>query len=109
MEERSFRLLKILDAGKYYALHFEYSSENIQTTTEEIANDLEDCIAKIILNEKEYQENVRIQQIMKVYGQDTVLLVKPKQLRYCLLSIALRDADEVFADYIKARYHNVEK
>ena len=106
--KRSFQLFKILDAGKYYALHFEYSSQNIQPTEEKTV-DLEQYIAKRIPNRKENQENVHIQRIMKVYGQDCVLLIKPKQLRYWLPSIALRDADEVFAEYYKSRYSNAEK
>jgi hypothetical protein len=102
-EERSFQLFKILDAGKYYALHFEYSPEKIQPT-EEKTNDLEQYIARIIPDRKEVWENIHIQRIMKVYGQDCILLIKPKQLRYWLPSIALRDADDVFAEYIKTRY-----
>lgn len=106
--KNEFQLFKILDAEKYYALHFEYSSENIQMS-EDIEDDLEEYIAKIIPNRKENQGNAHIQRIMKVYGQDCILLIKPKQLRYWLPSIALRDADEVFADYIKIRYPNAEK
>jgi methylase of polypeptide subunit release factors len=107
-EEKAFQLFKILDAGKYYALHFEYSSGNIQAT-EEKTDDLEQYISKIIPNREENQESLYIQRILKIYGQDCVLLVKPKQLRYWLPSIALRDADEVFADYIKTRYPHAER
>jgi len=107
-EDKSFQLLKILDAGKYYALHFEYSSGTIHLS-EETAIDLDEYIATIIPNREETQKNDHIQRIMKVYGKDCILLIKPKQLRYWLPSIALRDADEVFADYIKARYPDVEK
>ena len=45
---------------------------------------------------------------MKIYGTDTLIFIKPKQMKYWLKSIALRDADEVFADYIKARYTDAE-
>ncbi|MDR1417412.1 MAG: N-6 DNA methylase [Prevotellaceae bacterium] len=107
-EEKSFQLFKILDAGRYYALHFEYSSNNIQVA-EESASDLEQYIAEITPDRNENQENTHIQRIAKFYGNDCVLLVKPKQLRYWLPSIALRDADEVFADYCKSRYANAEK
>ncbi len=104
-EGKSFQLFKILDAGKYYALHFEYSTEIINPEIEQIDN-LEQYINEIIPARKKNQENTHIQRIMKVYGQDCIILAKPKQLRYWLLSIALRDADETFADYIKTRYHN---
>ena len=47
--------------------------------------------------------------IAKLYAKDRLILVKPKQLRYWLLSIALRDADETFNDYIQARYYHAER
>jgi len=102
-QEKSFQLFKILDAGKYYALHFEYSSENIQAKTENTV-DLEQYIEANIPSYNKEAKQIHIQRIMKVYGKDCVLLIKPKQLRYWLPSIALRDADEVFAEYYKSRY-----
>jgi hypothetical protein len=97
-KEKSFQLFKIVDAGKYYALHFEYSSEKIQET-EEVTADLEQYIEKIILSVRDRQKKTHFKRIMKFYGKDCIILVKPKQLRYWLPSIALRDADEVFADF----------
>ena len=104
-EGKYFQLYKILDAGKYYALHFEYRKGNIKSETEQ-TKDLEEYINHAIPTRKESQENLHVQRIMKVYGRDRIILVKPKQLRYWLPSIALRDADETFADYIKVRYNN---
>jgi hypothetical protein len=104
-EGKSFQLFKILDAGKYYAVHFEYSSSQINPEIE-IVNNLEQYINQVIPTRKENQNTTHIQKIMKIYGQDYIILAKPKQLRYWLPSIAIRDADETFADYIKARYHN---
>ena len=62
-KERSFQLFKILNIGKYYALHFEYSPDNI-LISEGSESDLEEYIAKIIPNRKENQENTHIQRIM---------------------------------------------
>lgn len=104
-QEKSFQLYKILDAGKYSALHFEYSNENICPIEEQIS-DLEKYIQEVIPQKNKNQRRTYIQKIMKVFGKDSIILVKPKQLRYWLPSIALRDADETFADYIKARYQD---
>jgi len=104
-EEKSFQLFKILDAGKYYALHFEYANGNIKATLQN-TKDLEQYINNVIPSRKENQEFTHLQKIMKVYSQDCIILAKPKQLRYWLPSVALRDADETFADYIKSRYYN---
>ncbi|MBK7214559.1 MAG: N-6 DNA methylase [Bacteroidales bacterium] len=104
-EGKSFHLFKILDSGKYYALHFEYSSGNIIPEIEQ-TKDLEQYINEAIPTRKENQKNIHIQRILKVFGKDCIILAKPKQLRYWLPSIALRDADDTFGDYIIARYHN---
>jgi hypothetical protein len=103
-KKKSFQLFKILDAGKYYALHFEYSVEKLNAKQDEVV-DLEQYIAEAIpvRNEHHY---TNIQRIIKAYGHDSIILAKPKQLRYWLPSIALRDADETFADYINSRYYN---
>lgn len=102
-KEKFFQLFKIIDAGKYYALHFEYTSETLIPKQEKIA-DLEQYIEEAIPTRNDNQQKVHIQRIIKAYGQDSIILAKPKQLRYWLPSIALRDADETFADYIKSRY-----
>lgn len=102
---KQFQLYKILDTDNYFVVHFEYSEEII-TTVEEQVVDLEQYIRETIPQKDTNQQHVHIQKIMKVYGKDSIILVKPKQLRYWLPSIALRDADEVFADYVKARYQD---
>lgn len=104
IDNKAFRLFKILDAGKYYAIHFEYTSEDYNPKTEERAN-LEQYIEEIIPTKKSENKSYHTQRILKAYGKDCIILAKPKQLRYWLPSIALRDADEAFADYIKARYY----
>lgn len=101
---KSFQLFKIIDTGTYYALHFEYTNETITPKQEEIT-DLEQYIENIIPTQ-DNQQKIHIQRIIKAYGQDSIILAKPKQLRYWLPSIALRDADETFADYFKSRYYN---
>jgi len=104
-KEKSFQLFKIIDVGKFYALHFEYASEKLHVKYES-ADDLEEYIESVIPSRMENKESTHIQKIIKVYGQNSIILAKPKQLRYWLPSIALRDADDTFADYVKTRYHN---
>ncbi len=104
VDNKAFRLFKILDAGKYYAVHFEYTDENYNHQTEKRTN-LEQYIEEIIPTNKNENKSYHTQRILKAYGKDCIILAKPKQLRYWLPSIALRDADEAFADYIKARYY----
>lgn len=100
---KAFRLFKVLDAGRYFAVHFEYTDQEYEPAFETKA-DLEEYIQQVIPTEKARGKSYHIQRIIKVYGKDTIIIAKPKQLRYWLPSIALIDADEAFADYIKARY-----
>ena len=100
---KSFWTYKILDSGKYFAVHFEYGSQTSDTKTVQ-TEDLTQYLNEIIPIRKEGTSNYSIQKINKTYGQNCIILAKPKQLRYWLPSVALRDADETFADYIKARY-----
>ncbi len=107
-EDNSFQLFKVLDAGKFFAVHFIYTDEKNEPKYEEV-EDLEEYIDYAIPTRKENNERTHIQKIMKVYGHNTIILGKPKQLRYWLQSIALRDADETLTDYIKARYYDAEE
>ena len=104
-QEKLFQLYKILDTENYYALHFEYAKDGINSTLEQTEK-LEEYIKQIIPQRDSNTKRTHIQKIMKMYGKDSIILIKPKQLRYWLSSIALRDADEVFADYIKTRYQD---
>lgn len=104
-QNMSFQVYKILYSGNYSAIHFEYSEKNI-TTIEEHITDLEQYIQETIPQSNANLQSAHIQKIMKVYGKDSIILVKPNQLRYWFTSIALRDADDTFADYIKARYYD---
>lgn len=103
VENKSFQIYKVLDAGNYYVLHFEYTKD-ILTAISEPTTDIEEYVQQVIPQRNTQIQRTHIQKIMKMYGKDCVILIKPKQLRYWLPSIALRDADEVFADYIKSRY-----
>lgn len=103
IQEKLFQLSKILATENYYVLHFEYSGDSISSILEEV-NDINEYIEQVIPQTSTQKQVLHIQKIMKVYAKDNIILIKPKQLRYWLPSIALRDADEVFADYIKSRY-----
>jgi hypothetical protein len=48
--------------------------------------------------------SLRLTRVVRIYDQNVIYLIKPKKLRYWLSSIALRDADETFADLRKQGY-----
>jgi hypothetical protein len=50
------------------------------------------------------QKSLRINRILRIYDQNIIYLIKPDQVRYWLRSVAIRDADETFADLVVQGY-----
>ncbi|MDX1906273.1 MAG: N-6 DNA methylase [Bacteroidia bacterium] len=50
------------------------------------------------------QKSLRINRILRIYDQNIIYLIKPDQMRYWLRSVAIRDADETFADLVTQGY-----
>lgn len=65
--------------------------------------DLETHLQKLLVNERP-NANLRINRILRLYDRNVIYLIKPKQLRYWLQSVAIRDADETFADLVIQEY-----
>jgi methylase of polypeptide subunit release factors len=49
--------------------------------------------------------NLYINRVARVYNDYQIILIKPKQMRYWLRSIALRDADETIEDVLNGEQH----
>jgi hypothetical protein len=95
-ENKEQRLRKLLIGNDFIGLEFYYSNENYETET---VLDADFQIDEIIKNN--ISPNVVINRVLKIYGENTITLIKPKNLRFWLKSIALRDADDVFDDIIE--------
>ena len=93
---REFHFSKIWRTPSVYVTEFKLSNEPLKLEIEERA----DSNIQAILNFKDENRNFNIQRIIRHYTKDAVYLIKPKQLRYWLKSIALRDADETLNDFI---------
>jgi hypothetical protein len=50
------------------------------------------------LTERQHRPGVRMTRILRIYEHDVIYLIKPKMLRYWLRSVAIRDADDTFAE-----------
>jgi len=48
--------------------------------------------------------SVYVTKVLRLYDNNTIYFIKPKQYRFWLKSVAVRDADETFADLIKMGY-----
>lgn len=53
---------------------------------------------------KKIGRNLEISRVLRIYDQNVIYMIKPKQIRYWLCSVAVRDADETFEDLLKQGY-----
>ena len=92
----SQKLSKIIEGKYFYALEFSYNDKKDNGLNSIIKNeqDLESIL------ENQVSPNKRINRIIKIYGENSITFIKPKNLRYWLKSIALRDIDDVFNDVL---------
>ena len=81
---------------------FRYGKENNRSVALKTNEEIEDHVAELVYNEM--GTSYRINRVVKIYDEDYIYLLKPKELRYWLQSIALRDADETIVDLYKAGY-----
>ena len=100
---KSFHLNNIQDLGQLYLFEFNYGENTEGEQTPIQINDKGDDYLKSLVKST-INENINLTRIVKLYQKNKVYLLKPKALRYWLKSIALRDADEVFSDLLKAGY-----
>jgi hypothetical protein len=101
---KEFFLLKLIVSNSSFILHFEYGKSVLPYIVER--DDLDNYLNKLMSPDVKLQRSYRINKIIKIYGNDRFIIVKPKDKKYWLRSIALRDADETIADYIEARHGN---
>jgi type I restriction-modification system DNA methylase subunit len=100
---QEFHLFKILVTDSYYGLHFNYGTNQLTQPVESIEN-IEEYLHTLAPLANSNSKGTHIQRILKLYAKDTIVLIKPRKMRYWLQSIALRDADETFNDYLNAGF-----
>jgi hypothetical protein len=101
---KEFFPFKLIISESCFILHFEYrkavSSCNIEY------DNLDNYLNKLMPQNTESQSSYRIKKILKIYGNDRLIIAKPKDKKYWLRSIALRDADDTISEYIEVRHNN---
>ena len=63
----------------------------------------ERCLSQLDSLLTEERHNIYIRRNVRVYGNDAIYIVKPKQEKYWNYSSACRDADELFSDIMNAK------
>ena len=93
---KELQLKTIFDGNAFYACEFYYTSEKINYKTIISDEEINELLKEQVGQNKVYNKILRIYK-----NNDTIILIKPKNLRYWLKSIALRDADDTFDDIIE--------
>jgi Eco57I restriction-modification methylase len=94
-------LNKIYDSGEFYITEFNYGDE-IKEVEFEKTDKIKENLKSIIINE--LGTNFHLQRVIRINERNKFTFIKPKNLRYWLRSIAIKDADEVFSGLVKAGY-----
>lgn len=86
--------------NSYFAIVFKYDGYNGDLV---INRDIEKLnIGNLTMNK--ISASLTTTRIVKIYEENTIILIKPNQLRYWLSSVAYRDADKCVVDLYKAGY-----
>ncbi|HLO56601.1 MAG TPA: N-6 DNA methylase [Saprospiraceae bacterium] len=100
-ESKKYLQKSIYRTESFICSVFEYGNNtNHKPLKTEI--EIENHIAELVYNKM--GTSYRINRVVKIYDDDLIYLIKPKELRYWLESIALRDADETIVDLYNAGY-----
>lgn len=90
--EKKYALSKIIEGEAFFACEFVFNDEVIDIESSNSEDDFEALI------DHWNGRNALIKRVVRFYGENKIILIKPKQLRYWLKSIALRDADETLGE-----------
>jgi hypothetical protein len=77
-----------------FPFYFDDPSSIALQKTEGVEDDLDELIKNNV------NSNSRIIRMLRIYENNIIYLIKPKQTRYWLRSVAIRDADETFSDLV---------
>ncbi len=93
---KEFKPHEPLKTGSFICFPFYYKDK--PQIKAENPDELEADLYELIQNNT--TRNSRIVRMLRIYEDNTIYLIKPRQTRYWLRSIAIRDADETFADLV---------
>jgi len=96
-----FKPLDSFETNSFIGCSFYYKNKPSSMLLESSKN-LDDNLS-LLINDKTGQ-NVNIKRVLRFYDENVIYIIKPKQYRFWLKSIAVRDADETFADLVKMGY-----
>jgi len=101
-EAKKYYQENIYQTESFICTIYKYGVSKSNSTTILTDDKIENHIAELVFNK--LGTSYRINRVVKIYDGDYIYLLKPKELRYWLQSVALRDADETITDLYNAGY-----
>jgi hypothetical protein len=100
-KDKKYRPLHHLETATFVCLSFYYGTEK-QHKEQDKVELKEESLQKIVFEKT--SRSLSLVRILKIYDDNTIYFIKPRQIRYWLKSIAIRDADETFVDLVNQGY-----
>jgi hypothetical protein len=97
-----FYTKEIFFGSAFIAVHFSYGKNTTKPNWVDISNNFSREALEKMFSWK-ISDHLFSKRIIKIYKEDSVILIKPNQLRFWLKTMAYRDADKVFADLANRR------
>ncbi len=97
----NFKPYKIFESDSYIVNSFYYKNKPNNSIFYDVKLSDEDIDTVV---KSRIGNSVYVTKILRLYDKNTIYFIKPKQYRFWLKSIAVRDADETFADLVKMGY-----
>lgn len=88
---KKYRLSDIFEGPTSFVCVFNYSEEESKPRVHDTEADLQSLLNHV-------GEDYVIKRVVRAYTDHSIVMIKPRQRRYWLKSMALRDADETFND-----------
>ena len=96
-----FNPMDIIETESYYIAAFRYGKELLNTPI--IEENISDNDLDILVKSK-LGNSIYVKKVVRIYDGNIIYIIKPKEYRFWLKSIAVRDADETFSDLVKMGY-----
>ena len=100
---KDFKPMKPTETDSFVCFPFFLKEKPEIDLADKDIEEVESYLDRLIFKPNELA-NVRMIRVLKIYNKNVVYLIKPNQLRYWLKSIAVRDADDTFADLLEQGY-----
>lgn len=98
---------QIIDASSFVCNTFYYGKEEGAKVLEIKKDSKSEKNIRTLIEQK--HASLQINRVIRIYQKNTLYLIKPKQLRYWLRSIAIRDADKTVSDLIEMEFSCAKK